>query len=183
MGPLRFAKRRTLRRPPSPCWRRSYRCRWRRRDNCEASAEVTSGEPSWSCLANLVEEEQFLQVWHHLASVRSNARSPVAPVAERLLPLIRNHRYAAYVEGYRYDFTIQGTEVIRSWRTIRVVDPRASMYYMLVSLGGVRDPSGKSRGEEAYSQAATDLTVHGLTEVLAGWCPSERCKGTTCRRC
>ena len=32
----------------------------------EASTEVASGEPSWSCLAYLLEEEQFLQVWQYL---------------------------------------------------------------------------------------------------------------------
>ena len=31
------------------------------------SAEAAGPEPSWSALAYLLEEEQFLQVWHYLA--------------------------------------------------------------------------------------------------------------------
>lgn len=130
------------------------------------SATITCGEPSWSGLAYLLEEEQFLQVWHHLAGVRRDAQRLVAPDAEKLMPLISDHRYAAYIESFRYDFQIQATEVLRGWRTIRIVDPRASMYYMFFSLRGVRDQVGTSRGEEAYSQISTDLTVHGISEVL-----------------
>lgn len=142
------------------------------------SAEVTHGEPSWSALAYLLEEEQFLQVWHHLAAVRRDAFRPVAPEAKQLLPLVDHHRYAAYIEGFQYLIRLQSAEVLDAWRTIQIVDPRPGMYYLFYSLSGLTGSSGKNRGEEAFEQASTDLTLHGVTEVLTALVSMGTLQGT-----
>ena len=130
------------------------------------SAENVLGEPSWSCLAYLVEEEQFLQVLHYVATVRKAATRPLANDVERLLPLVKNHRYAAYVAGYRYDFQTQASEVEGVWKTIKVVDPRAGMFFMLYGLRLIGALAGADRGRDAYGRGYTDLTLHAVTEHL-----------------
>ena len=49
---------------------------------------------SWSALASLLEEEQFLQVEHHIVDARNAVERSFVEEVNAAMPLIKNHRFA-----------------------------------------------------------------------------------------
>ncbi len=133
----------------------------------DASQDDRAGELTWSVLAYWLEEEQYLQVLQCIMQRRTRSHNALTVEVDRMLPLIRDHRYAGYLEGFRYDFLLEGKQTRNVWKTVKFDDPRAHMVNMLLSLRGIPEADGSDRAEVAFQAATGDLTLHGVTEVLA----------------
>jgi tetratricopeptide (TPR) repeat protein len=131
------------------------------------SAGVAVGEPSWSCLATLLEEEQFLLVLRYLAALQRRSQLLPREVTDPLLPLVKGHRYAAYVEGYRFDFQLHGTDVINAWKTLKVVDARPNMFLLLYGLRVLEFSSEPDRIHSPSQYSNSPRTLHGVDEALS----------------
>ena len=62
-----------------------------------------AGEPSWSALGSMLLEEQFVQAAHYIKVAKNATESPLSESTDALMPLIREHRYAPYVDSLRYN--------------------------------------------------------------------------------
>ena len=131
------------------------------------SAGGAAGEPSWSCLATLLEEEQFLLVVRHLAAAQRRTHLISSQIIDPLLGLVKGHRYASYVEGYRFDYQLDGTAVINAWKTLKVVDPRPNMFLMLYGLRALEFSDDPARINSPSQHSNSPPTLHGVDEALS----------------
>ena len=58
------------------------------------------GEPSWSALGELIFEEQFVQAANYLHISLNATESSHAEEVAAILPAIKGHRYARYIESF-----------------------------------------------------------------------------------
>ncbi len=137
-----------------------------------ASQLDSSRFASWSILATLVEDEFLLQASNYLTVSRNATEHSLADVVKQLTPLLKGHRYAAYIESYRFNRVQQNTEFKESLTDLKIVDPSRSMYNMLVWINGAKNPAGESISNLAYAATERDFTVQGLYEYCFFITPS-----------
>ena len=126
---------------------------------------VESGIP-WSALAGLLEEEQFIEVAHYIVDARNAIERSLAADVEAAMPLIHNHRYAPYISSFRYNLADQSYQAQELLGTVKIVDPRMSMRYMLHFLENSVGPDRQSIGRAAVLHAHRNFTVPGLFEYM-----------------
>ncbi len=124
-----------------------------------------TGDLSWSVLAYLLEEEQFVQVAHYVADSQSGTETSLGDEIDTLLQLVQNHRYAAYISAYRYNVLYQLGMTGDALEGIVIRDPRMRMYHMFWTLWNVRSAKGEI-GQLAFQHAPRNFTLPGLMEVL-----------------
>jgi hypothetical protein len=88
------------------------------------------GEPSLETLAQLIREEQFVEIANYL-KVSSNAvEYSKQPFVDRFLPFVADHRYAKYIESYKVDGQQNPYDYAKYSDQIDIVDPRPCMHPM-----------------------------------------------------
>ena len=135
----------------------------------QESATAVRGEPSWSALACLLEEQQFVQIVNYCVDSLNAVQHSMANEVDRLLPLIENHRYAAFVKGLRYDFRNDTATVVQLYGSMKIVEPRMNMASMLRTLWKIPDSTGYGMGEVAHLQAHRNFTFQGMLEFVEGY--------------
>ncbi len=121
---------------------------------------------SWSALASLLEEEQFVQAALHFIDAKNATEHSLAEDADAALRVVRNHRYAPYIDVFHYDFSQDVAKVYQVLGTIKIVDPRMNMYTMLSFLSTTKDASGETIGARTMVNAQRNFTVPGLLEYI-----------------
>ena len=99
----------------------------------DASSEQTPSECSWTILAQLIAEEQFVEAINAIIVSQDATEHSKEPLIDMVMPLIKEHRYASYVRSYRYPRGSK-SEVYRMVEGMRVVDPRINMWRMYTQL-------------------------------------------------
>jgi tetratricopeptide (TPR) repeat protein len=66
----------------------------------EAGRALPGGEPSWTLLARMMQEERFDQVCHHLAFLQFTLAVDPSDAVPAALPLVTDHPYKTYVESF-----------------------------------------------------------------------------------
>ena len=134
------------------------------REETEQSAEAGL---SWSVLASLLEEEQFLQILHYIIDATNAVEHSLATEVDAALPLIKEHRYAPFIDAFRYNFREDSDRAHQVYGSIKVEDLRGiNMYLMMRALWYTRDAGGTPIGATAYKQAGRNFTLPGLLEYL-----------------
>ena len=135
-----------------------------------AAGEASGSDPSWSILATLLEEEQFVQVLHSCAHQFHMFNRPISQrELQRVLPLVKGHRYAPFVEALGHDFQQDQTEVSRLLGSIKIIDPRMNMVIMFGPLWYVNDAAGQGAGRLAFEHAHRNFTLLGMLEFAHGY--------------
>ncbi|WP_404306185.1 tetratricopeptide repeat protein [Neorhodopirellula lusitana] len=146
----------------------------------EVSRSESSPEISWSTLAYLLEEEQFVQAANLLDASMDAVESSHAEMVDSLLPIIGDHRYRAYIESFRYGKRFELTQMRNALKELDIEDPRKNMSRMILTSVGVVDGSGKDIGKVAWQHSYRNFTFQGLLEEAffngTEWKPSTKKK-------
>ena len=110
------------------------------------STKTLSCELSWSALAYLLEEEQFVQMANYLGVSTNATEHSLAEVVEGIYPLIKEHRYAAYVDSFRYNKRLGIKEIEKSLAGMTIEDPRGNMRRMFRRIWSVGEREGRGLG-------------------------------------
>lgn len=99
-------------------------------------AEDNAAGLSWSALASLLDEEFFVQVANHFKVSMVAVESSKEAQVKGVLPLIEGHRYAGYIESYRYNARRQPQQIKEVVKDLVYRDPRDLMRPMFDRLRG-----------------------------------------------
>jgi tetratricopeptide (TPR) repeat protein len=130
-------------------------------------AAKSEGEPSLATLAQLIDEEQFVEIANYL-KVSSNAvEYSKQPLVDHFYPLVADHRYANYIKSFTLEKQQQPSDLATYSDGIVVVDPRPCMQPMFVRFWWTLDKSknqwGRGKSWRAFSDA--DCTSRRLADV------------------
>ncbi|MHB8972267.1 MAG: tetratricopeptide repeat protein [Pirellulaceae bacterium] len=139
----------------------------------EEAEQTVPADLSWSALAYLLEEEQFVQIVHTLDNARNATERPLADEVDATLPLIKGHRYAAFVDFQRFSARQDSPKMYDLLGTIRIQDPRMNMYSMIYTTLDILDAGGKGIGRTAFENAQRNFTMPGMLEYLSVFTPAE----------
>lgn len=132
----------------------------------KVSATQSSSGLSWSVLAYLLEEEQFVEAAHFFESAKIGTESSKGTDVDGVLPLVRGHRYAAYIDSFRYQRRIQAAEFRKAFKQMAIRDMRGNMISMTENLFGFPSDTHKDIGLEAWHNMSRDFTMRGMTEFV-----------------
>lgn len=126
------------------------------------------GEPSWSALGELIFEEQFVQAANYLHIAMNATESSHEADVKSIMPAIKGHRYAQYIESYGVNASREQTRFNEIIGNMRVVDTRGNMWPMMVRLWNINcNPTSYGRGSDAAWAALIDrgITFNGMIEA------------------
>lgn len=138
-------------------------------DRLRSEAARTFGEPSWSALGSMLEEEQFLLAVRYITDAQNATEHDLSSVINRLLTLVKRHRYAAWVESQRYDRTRDSATLVKLFGAMQVTDPRMNMMPLFIRFWGIPEATGGRFGESTMPQAQRNFTLQGMMEFVAGF--------------
>lgn len=138
-----------------------------------ATREAKPSECSWSILAELIAEEQFVEAANLLHVSGDATEHSDEDLVNSLLPLVKGHRYAALIQSYALPpaNTQQAQEILQE---LSVIDPRPCMQQMFSKTWRTRGGSGYN-GNDLQWRAIWERnsTLPDLRDVLydltAGW--------------
>lgn len=129
-----------------------------------------AGEPSWAVLGKLIDEEQFVEAANYMRVATNAVESSLAEDVAGVLPLIKDHRYAPYVES----FSVNMYQEVRRYYDIlgdmRFPDPRGVMQPMYWRAWKAYDNDGKRQRGNRASWAAfchPDFTLLGMSDPIS----------------
>jgi tetratricopeptide (TPR) repeat protein len=129
------------------------------------AAEQDAGpDPSWSTLAFLLEEEQFVQIANYLLVATNAVEYSLADEVDSVLPLVQDHRYAAYIDSYRYNSRRDVSELQKVMGDLQFEDPRMNTCRMFFRSWNVLDSAGNSIGKAGFRDAHRGFTLPALME-------------------
>ena len=99
-------------------------------------------EPSWSVLAGLIAEEQFIEVCNYLMVSMNAVEFSRKELVEKLMPLVEEHRYAPYVRSFSFNQRRDPNEIEKLAQEVDLVDPRSNMYPMVNLFYSTSDARG-----------------------------------------
>ena len=118
----------------------------------------------WSVLGYLVEEQQFLMAVAYLKASQHGTESDLDYQVDAILPLIKEHRYAPYVEAFRYHPRTHAAEREQLLQKISIRDPRGNMKTLLNSLPPSTGNLGDNSAQHTGSEGHYNFTMQGLLE-------------------
>lgn len=135
------------------------------------SQKETTGGVSWSALAYLLEEEQFCQAANYLNVSTNATESSLAREVDSVLPFVKDHRYAAYIDSYRLNRSREWDEYQQLTNGIEIVDAHGAMSVMTYKLKGVKDADGNDIGIRGWRAAQRNYTLQGTIESTYVYSP------------
>ncbi len=126
------------------------------------------GEPSWSALGELIFEEQFVQAANYLHISLNATESSHAEEVAAILPAIKGHRYARYIESFSVNSSREPKRFFEIIGDMPILDARGNMLSLMSRVWYAPDgPAGNARGCDASRDAFYDrsLTYTGMLEV------------------
>ncbi len=138
----------------------------------EEAARVAGPDPSWSTLAGLIEEEQFLLIMRYFADLQKGTGHAHDDQVEAIWPLVKDHRFAPFIESFRYDVGKQIRPRYALFKTLNYVDARRNMYPMTRVTWGVRDEDGRSIALKAHNNSTYNYTLPAMAEYIGPLIPA-----------
>ncbi len=130
------------------------------------SQQESSPGLSWSTLAYLLEEEMFLQVAHSLHVSTNATETSLEEDVSNLYPLVKNHRYAGYIESFRYNKQRQWEQYQSVLNDIALEDPLGQMSPLIYAMWRVQDSEGTDLGRHFWGQIRFNFTLQGMIDHL-----------------
>ena len=138
-------------------------------ERLRGESSKVQGEPSWSALGSMLEEEQFLLVVQYFIDSGNATERDLSADTAALLPLIQRHRYAALIETQRISRNRDFAELTRLFSTVKITDPRMNMMPMFLAFWGVPNATGESLGWPIVARAQRNFTIQGMMEYVIGF--------------
>jgi hypothetical protein len=108
----------------------------------DAAAEAPR-EPSWTSLASLVAEEQFVMAVNYCTSMQNATETDLTEPIAALAQLVEGHRYAPYIRSCALPPTASVEQINEVLGGVEIKDPRHNMWPMLVKAIKLPKPEGK----------------------------------------
>ncbi len=131
----------------------------------KASTSEESQGLSLGVLAYLIEEEQFVMAAAACKVSQNATESDHSELVDAILPFVKGHRYAGYIEGYRYNPRTQFEERKQALKDVKVRDARGNLLYLVKALREV-NPGNDSQVLAAWNQSARNFTMQGSLEKI-----------------
>lgn len=131
----------------------------------EHSRQKLDGDPSWSALATLVEEEQFVEAANYMVVSTNATEMQLQPLVDSVLPLVKKHRFANYIESFTLGGVRDPGRLFNFFGKMPVRDPRWNMYPMFSRIGYLKDSNG-SIGPRLMEEAGRNFTLPDVVEFL-----------------
>jgi tetratricopeptide (TPR) repeat protein len=131
----------------------------------KASPLERSNGLSLGVLAYLIEEEQFVMAAAACKVSQNATESDHSEMVDAILPFVDGHRYASYIEGYRYNPRTQFEDRKKALKDIEIRDARGNMLYLIKAVREVY-PGDKSQAFAAWKQSARNFTMQGSLEKI-----------------
>lgn len=123
------------------------------------------GEPSWTVLGKLIQEEQFTQIANFLGVATDATETSLVELVDDVWPLVKDHRYAWYIKS----FSVNARSDTKAWAEIvgnpRFVDERGTMYRMFRKAWNVhpnQSRSGRGRVASWHALIGSSMTLPEL---------------------
>ncbi len=132
------------------------------------SARGGGGDPSWSILASVIEEEQFQLVIPHfldITRVRTTGRSMEGDV-DAVWPMVKDHRYAMFIWAFRFNLAKHIDRLYETYKTLTYDDPRRNMAAMTNWTWYARLRDKTSPAMLAYYNSTYNYTLPALAEQI-----------------
>jgi hypothetical protein len=123
----------------------------------EHSRTHATGDLSWSALASILEEEEFVEVAMHMKVSMAGTEVSHEVEVNSLLPFVKTHRFANYIESFRLGRVRDPAKLGSLFGQFQVRDPRMNMYWMFCEIGLLKDASGQPIGTALVDSAGRDL--------------------------
>jgi tetratricopeptide (TPR) repeat protein len=131
----------------------------------ERSRQKLEGDLSWSALATLLEEEQFVEVANFMVVATNATETPLQGLVDSVLPLVKKHRFANYIESFTLGSVRDPGRLGQLFGKMPVRDPRWNMYPMFSRIGYLKDAQG-SIGMRLMTEANRNFTLPDIVEFL-----------------
>jgi tetratricopeptide (TPR) repeat protein len=128
------------------------------------SRHKLEGDLSWSALATLLEEEQFVEAANFMVVATNATETPLQTLVDSVLPLVKNHRFANYIESFTLGSVRDPDRLIQLFGEMPVHDPRMNMCPMFARIGYLKDSNG-SIGPRLMAEASRNFTLPGIVEI------------------
>ena len=132
----------------------------------ERSRKQAEGDLSWSALASLLEEEQFVEAALSMKVATNATETSLKGAVDSLLPLVKNHRYATYIESFTLGNVRDPVQLFNFFGNMVVRDPRENMYPMFYQIGNLKDSQGTPIGPALMESAGRNFTLPDIVEFL-----------------
>jgi tetratricopeptide (TPR) repeat protein len=132
----------------------------------EHSRTHATGDLSWSALASMLEEEEFVEVAMHMKVSMAGTEVSHEVEVNSLLPLVKNHRFANYIDSFRLGRVRDPAKLGLLFGQLQVRDPRMNMYWMFWEIGLLKDASGQPVGSALVNSAGRDFTLPDFVEYM-----------------
>ncbi len=132
----------------------------------EHSRKNLDGDLSWSALASLVEEEQFVECANYLNVSMNATETPMQAEVDAILPFVKNHRYAPYIEHFALGNVRDPAKLFSLFARMTVRDPRNNMYMMFSRIGYLKDEHGIAIGPALFASSSRNFTLPDIVEYL-----------------
>jgi tetratricopeptide (TPR) repeat protein len=132
----------------------------------ERSRQKLEGDASWSALATLLEEEQFVQVANFMVVATNATETPLQPLVDAVHPLIKNHRFAKYIELFAKSRVRDPNLHEEVFGKTPIRDPRMNMFPMFARTDYLMESSTRSSGTQLAEQAGRNFTLPGIIEFV-----------------
>ncbi|MHB8952871.1 MAG: tetratricopeptide repeat protein [Pirellulaceae bacterium] len=139
----------------------------------EEAEQSVPADLSWSALAYLLEEEQFIQIVRFFHDATDATERSLVDEVDAALPLIKTHRYAAFIDKYRYDRRQDEAKIHDLLGTIRIQDPRMHLYSMIYAMLYLPSGDGRKHAETAWAHVHRNFTKQGMLEYLNAFAAAE----------
>lgn len=131
----------------------------------DASRKHGEGDLSWSALASLLEEEQFVEEALYMHVAMNATESPMQGEVDSLLPLVKKHRYASFIECFTLGNVRDPGRLFGYFGNMEVRDPRSNMWPMFGRIGYLKDAQGPI-GPRLMASASHGFTLPEEVEFL-----------------
>ncbi len=116
-------------------------------------ADVKRQEPSWSAIADLIEEEQFVMAASYCVAMQNAVESSHKEAVEGLLPLIDGHPFQMFIATYALSRDEARDGCIKMLANLEIPEPRHNMYHMLWRAANVPTKTKQTLGYTASWEA------------------------------
>jgi tetratricopeptide (TPR) repeat protein len=132
----------------------------------EHARQHSEGDASWSILASLLEEEQFVEAANYMNVSTNATETNLQDEIDSVMPLIKNHPYAPYVDSFKVGNRRDPGELFGIFGNMPVRDPRMNSIQMFSRIGYLKDGEGNVIGTDCINHCGRNFTVPGLVEYL-----------------
>jgi tetratricopeptide (TPR) repeat protein len=119
--------------------------------------EANPADPSWSILGRMLQEQNFMLVYHRAEFMKNRWSVPTGGYVDEVLPLVADHPYAGFIKAYGIDYRAQREKFNQAVKDLNLVDVVPCMMPIVRATWEANTP-GKIQGPTAYQRMYKHLS-------------------------